>query len=567
MIEPSLGFWRPSANVSRDHVGRDFGMKQMTADPRGAPNWAIVLCVYIAAYVILDRISLVQALPDVGFTLWDPPAACSLALLLINGLRFAPAIFVAAFFTDVVDGNISMGMSKALALNAIIAAGYTGVAVVLRPFVRPAARLQSVRDVSWFLGIISVGVLAVAGSAGVALLLMDVVPANRLAATVRHFWVGDLSGIVGLFPVLMTAPLAWKRWLELPARTRVVDVGAFALGLASALWIVFGVAPPEEFQFFYLLLLPVIWIGVRHGLPWCAIAILTEQVSLVALVTLLDYPASDFIAFQMLSLAIAVAGLVLGAVVTERQHAELQLRQQQAELGRITRIATAGALGSAIVHEISQPLATLATYAHACRRLPSAGPQAEKLLMETLAKIESEALRAGESVERLRDFLAKGDMQLAPLTLGEAARRVAGALVDEARVQHVELRVDAQPETSIVADRVQVEQILVNLIRNGIEAAAERTSGEKRVSVRISQSDSETRVDVEDNGPGVAPEIVGRLFEPFTTSKPRGMGLGLLLSRQIVESLGGSLWCERTGPTGAHFAFYLPRDRTNVYAR
>jgi two-component system sensor kinase FixL len=187
--------------------------------------------------------------------------------------------------------------------------------------------------------------------------------------------------------------------------------------------------------------------------------------------------------------------------------------------------------------------------------------------METLAKIESEALRAGESVERLRDFLAKGDMQLAPLTLGEAARRVAGALVDEARVQHVELRVDAQPETSIVADRVQVEQILVNLIRNGIEAAAERTSGEKRVSVRISQSDSETRVDVEDNGPGVAPEIVGRLFEPFTTSKPRGMGLGLLLSRQIVESLGGSLWCERTGPTGAHFAFYLPRDRTNVYAR
>jgi len=253
----------------------------------------------------------------------------------------------------------------------------------------------------------------------------------------------------------------------------------------------------------------------------------------------------------MLSLAIAVAGLVLGTVVTERQHTELQLRQQQAELGRITRLVTAGALGSTIVHEISQPLATLATYAHACRRLPSGDRQAEKLLMETLAKIESEALRAGEIIERLRDFLSKGDMQLAPLTLGEAARRVAGALVDEARVQDVELRIDAQSETSIMADRVQIDQLLVNLMRNGIEAAAEGAHGQKRVRVRISQSDSETRVDVEDNGPGVAPEIVGSLFEPFTTSKPRGMGLGLSLSRQIVESLGGSLWCERTGPMGA----------------
>jgi two-component system sensor kinase FixL len=143
---------------------------------------------------------------------------------------------------------------------------------------------------------------------------------------------------------------------------------------------------------------------------------------------------------------------------------------------------------------------------------------------------------------------------------------VAGALADEARVQDVELRIDAQSETSIMADRVQIDQLLVNLMRNGIEAAAEGAHGQKRVRVRISQSDSETRVDVEDNGPGVAPEIVGSLFEPFTTSKPRGMGLGLSLSRQIVESLGGSLWCERTGPTGAHFAFHLPRDRTNIDA-
>jgi two-component system, LuxR family, sensor kinase FixL len=259
--------------------------------------------------------------------------------------------------------------------------------------------------------------------------------------------------------------------------------------------------------------------------------------------------------------------LVLGAVVTERQNAELQLRQQQAELGRITRFATAGALGSSIVHEISQPLATLATYAHACRRLPAAGRQAEPLLMETLAKIESEALRAGKIVDRLREFLSKGDTRLAPLSLGDMARRVADALADEARACRVEVRIEAKSETSIAADGVQIEQLLVNLVRNAIEAAAERATGEKRVRVRISQSDSAIRVDVEDSGPGVAPEIVGHLFEPFATNKPRGMGLGLLLSRQIVEAHGGRLWCEHTSATGAHFAFSLPRDRVNFDVR
>jgi C4-dicarboxylate-specific signal transduction histidine kinase len=188
-------------------------------------------------------------------------------------------------------------------------------------------------------------------------------------------------------------------------------------------------------------------------------------------------------------------------------------------------------------------------------------------LTQTLAKIESEALRAGDIVERLRSFLTNGKPQLAPLVLGDAARGVARALVDEARVHGVEIRVEAQSETAILADRVQVEQILVNLVRNGIEAAAERTSGEKQVKVRISQSNGEICVVVEDNGPGVADEIAGRLFEPFTTSKPRGMGLGLLLSRQIVEAHGGRLWCERTSAKGAHFAFRLPRDRMRVDAR
>jgi two-component system, LuxR family, sensor kinase FixL len=510
---------------------------------------------------------MVQVLPDVGFTLWNPPPACSLALLLIKGFQFAPALFPAAVLADGLNGGFSIGVMPTLVMDAIIAAGYSTIAAALRPFAGAATGFRSVRDVVGFLGVVCVGVLAVAGLVGVALVLLHELPPDRLVAAVRHFWIGDITGIVGLFPMLMTRRFAWERWRELRARTRFVDFAVFALALASALWIVFEVAAPKEFQFFYLLLLPMIWIGVRHGLPCCAVAILIEQLALIAVVVLYDYSTSDFTDFQLLSLAIAITGLLLGAVVTERQHTELRLRQQQAELGRMARLTTAGALGSAIVHQISQPLATIATYVHACRVFLVPALQNPEFLSATLAKVESETLRAGEIVERLRDFLSKGDTRFVPLDLAQVAHAVVAVLADDAQLRRVEVSILAQSVVWVTADRLQMEQVLLNLIRNGIEAAAENATREKHVWVSLDHLDDEVQVAVEDNGPGVHPEIAEQLFEPFTTRKARGMGLGLSLSRQIVELHGGDLWWDRTVATGARFAFRLPIHRSSTNAR
>jgi C4-dicarboxylate-specific signal transduction histidine kinase len=129
----------------------------------------------------------------------------------------------------------------------------------------------------------------------------------------------------------------------------------------------------------------------------------------------------------------------------------------------------------------------------------------------------------------------------------------------------VDVHLEAEPVPTIVADRVQVEQVLVNLIRNGIEAA-ESAIKEKQVWVRLRLSGAGVQIVVEDSGPGVAAEIAERLFEPFTTNKPRGMGLGLVLSREIIESLGGSLWCDHWVATGSRFAFWLPCTGSNTNA-
>ncbi len=559
---------RPNNGWPYDEPYRDFGANKMTPTSlRKARDPLIIVCVYVALYVFSDWISLVQVLPHTRITLWNPPPAFSLALLLMKGLKFAPALFPAAVLSDAVSGGLWIGVVPALVEDMIIAAGYAAVSVALRPFAGPGTGFQSMRDLIGFLGVVCVGVLGVAASISGALVLLHVIPPDRFVTAARNFWIGDVTGIVGLFPVLMTAPSAWERWKKLPPVTSLADFALFALMLVLALWIVFWGASSKEFHTFYLLLLPMLWIGVRHGLSWCAIAILIEQLSLIYVFVLRDYSMLEFIDFQLVSLAIATTGLVLGTVVTERQRTELRLRDHQAELDRMARLTTAGALGSAIVHEISQPLATIATYAHACRVVLTSTPPRPGFLGETLAKLESESLRAGKIAERLRDFVSKGEMQLVPLDLAEKTRKVLSVLADDAQSRGVEITVHEKSVVKIAADRLQMEQVLLNLIRNAIESAAENPIWPKRVSIRLRRAGCNVQVNVEDNGPGVNPDIAAHLFEPFMTGKPRGMGLGLMLSRQIIQSHGGDLWCDLSVATGACFSFRLPALGTNPDAR
>ena len=543
-------------------LARTWWQSWLASDRPGAGRQAVVVvCVYVASYVVLDWISFVQVLPSVGFTLWDPSPAASLALLVLKGLRFAPALFVAGVISDALVGGFPSGIQSTLASELIIAIGYTCVAAALRRFAHADQGFPRLVDVVWLLLIAAAGTLATACPVVAVLMIMQELPPALIAPSIRHFFIGDLTGIIGLLPALLTIPKAWDRWKEVSPVARIFDLGIFALGLGFALSVIFGVAPPQELEFFYLLLPPVVWIGVRHGLPWCALAILVVQFALISILTLLDYPPADFLAFQVLSLVVAATGLILGATVTERQRAERSLRQQQAELSRVARLTTAGALGTAVVHEISQPLATVATYAHACRRLLVSEPANLELLDRTMANVESEIRRAGDIVERLRDFLGKSELRWCSIDLAETTHKVVGVLADEARTHRAIVRIEAHPLPRIAADHIQIEQVLVNVIRNAIEAVADCTNRERWVQIRLRRIDDEVQVEVEDNGPGVSPDIAKHLFEPFETSKLRGMGLGLSLSREMIKAHGGSLEWDATVAVGARFVLRLPCHR------
>ena len=246
--------------------------------------------------------------------------------------------------------------------------------------------------------------------------------------------------------------------------------------------------------------------------------------------------------------------------LTERQRTEERLESLQSELLHVSRVSAMGTMASTLAHELNQPITAIANYAEAVRDL-LAQPEPDDLPMirEALDDTAKEALRAGDIVRRLRDFVARGDVEKSieklPDLINEAA--VLGLL--GAREKGVQPHFDLDPYASpVLVDKVQIQQVLINLIRNAVEAMS--NSPDRRLSI-TSRLDKPgfVCVTVADTGPGVSPEVADQLFTAFVSTKAEGMGLGLSICRTIVEANGGRIWMERPAGGGTAFHFTLVR--------
>lgn len=246
------------------------------------------------------------------------------------------------------------------------------------------------------------------------------------------------------------------------------------------------------------------------------------------------------------------------AAELRRQRAEDQARQHLQQLAQVSRALALGEMGTAIAHELNQPLAAVVNYAHACRRLLDAGGD-EQEIKRAMQRIADQAERAGQILRRLRGFLAPGAATAAPADLGTLTHEIIDLAQPEARQREVELRIELQPDLPRVnADAIQVQQVILNLVRNAIEATATSDTPHRWVKLMARRSQDGVAVAVTDNGPGVPSAMAERVFEPFFTTKTEGTGIGLSISRSIVEAHGGRLSLEKSGVGGACFTFWLP---------
>jgi two-component system, LuxR family, sensor kinase FixL len=246
--------------------------------------------------------------------------------------------------------------------------------------------------------------------------------------------------------------------------------------------------------------------------------------------------------------------------LTDKVQTEQRIEEMRSGLIHVARVSAMGTMASTLAHELNQPITAVMNYVETVRdMLVEPDPAEFAMIREALEETASEAMRAGQIVRRLRDFVARGEVEKTvqdlPALIDEAAKL---ALVG-AREQGVTVRFDLDPEaTPVLVDRIQIQQVLINLIRNGIEAMAESPRRELTVTTRP-EAGGMVCVTIKDTGPGVAAEVAADLFRAFKSTKPEGMGLGLSICRTIVEANGGRIWHEPVPGGGALFQFSLVR--------
>ena len=248
--------------------------------------------------------------------------------------------------------------------------------------------------------------------------------------------------------------------------------------------------------------------------------------------------------------------------LTERKRVEGALRDAQANLAHVVRRTTLGELTASIAHEVNQPLTAVVSNAEACLRWLDRRPPDLDAVRRSVNWVIDDGNRASEVIRRVRALANKTEIEKVPLDVNDVVREVIVLVQRELTSHQVLLRMELAPTLpTILGDRVQLQQVMINLVMNGVEAMQPVTDRPRELAIRSRQDETQqVLVSVTDCGVGISVEDANQLFTPFFTTKSSGMGMGLPICRSIVEAHGGRLWAARCEPRGALFQFTIPAD-------
>lgn len=257
-----------------------------------------------------------------------------------------------------------------------------------------------------------------------------------------------------------------------------------------------------------------------------------------------------------------VGSVVVFRDISERKKAEEETRRHQSELAHMARLNTMGEMASGIAHELNQPLTAIATNAYASIQMLESGNISNDKLADIMEKIGIQAERSGEIIRQLRQFVRKEQPQRCPLDLNELIEEVLMLLRPEVRKAGVTIKRNLDRSIKkVMAQRIQIEQVILNLLKNALEAMVISDAGTRKLAITTEMGGQHgVIVSVEDSGPGISSEIRDGLFDPFITSKKKGLGLGLSISQGIIEAHQGNLYLDSSTGEGAIFRFALPVD-------
>jgi signal transduction histidine kinase len=479
----------------------------------------------------------------------------SFVLLLLFGLRMIPFLLISPLLADFLIQQFAMPWHVEILASALVGGGYSiALSILLHPKLRFEPTLDSMRDLVLLMTVAVVSAAFVAIGYVSLTIAAGLLPSADFTAATLRYWVGDVIGITVIAPFALFA-LTRRRILPMTTETSLQFIA-----IAIALALVFGLAQEQQFQLFYVLFLPIVWLAVRTGSEGVSVGILVTQLGLILGIQLFPAGTFDVTAFQALMLVLAVTGLVAGELVTERRRTEAQLRLQQESHSRLARLGSMGELAAAVAHELNQPLMAAGTYTRLVNDAMSAAPVDVVTAAETAKKAVAQVERAAEVVRHLRALVRLDRSNRAPCRTDQIVDEALELCRPDLDRTRVAVRTDIAADLPrIMVDLLQVEQVLINLLRNAIEAI-----GNMRGSVLIAakQFGAEfIEIRVVDTGPGFPPTLLESAFLPLSSSKAEGLGIGLPLCRSIVEAHGGKLWID-DGAQGGAVHFTLPIAKT-----
>jgi signal transduction histidine kinase len=266
-------------------------------------------------------------------------------------------------------------------------------------------------------------------------------------------------------------------------------------------------------------------------------------------------------------IAAVVTALVLQTILIanllsahrRRRAAEIDARGRLVELAHLNRFAVTGDMSASIAHELNQPLGSILTNAQTAELLLTSDEPNVDEIKAIVADIKRDDQRASEVIRRLRSFLTKTSFEPQDVDLNETIREVLRFLSDQAGARHISLNCDLTPQRALVrGDRIQLQQVVLNLILNGMDAITDAVGGPRKISISTTMHDRSVIVSVIDSGRGISEDVKRRIFEPFFTTKRNGMGMGLSITRTILQAHGGYIWADAPVEGGAAFRFELP---------
>ena len=518
-------------------------------------------------WVLLDWASFIHSYKGSLITPWDPGIGILFAVIVRGGIFHGLPLLAGVICAEFIVRRVTLGVPMTLISAAVIASTYTTAAMIARYHFTIDVALSRLRDIMILILTGMGGALVVAVLLPLLLIAAGRFDIDDLFPSILRGFIGDAIGIAVVSPLTLRL---WHLRRQLTAarlRSALPEAVGYAALITAGLWVILDTRSQHGSNFFYLLFLPVIIAAVRQGFDGACFSLLATQIGLVLLLQRYGFDAETFTEFQTLMFVLSATALSVGAIVSEReqarrafQDAEERLKQKEIDATRAARFNLVSAMASALAHEINQPITAARALARSIQYILGGAtpdlPRADHNLTALVSHIDT----AGNIVRRMREFLQRGPL-MGDVDVCRLLEDVLVLIGPEAATAHV--RVELAVEDSLPplrADRSQLEQVMLNLIRNSIDAiaGAKIRGGRIRLAARRSNRPSDLVISIWDNGPGVSADIAGRLFEPLTTSKPEGLGLGLSICGSIAAAHGGRIWLEATGVHATEFRMTVP---------